>query len=303
MIKLLTPAMREYRLEYNDWLESIPQHIKELVFVAKRYYKPEWGKDWRSHFSVDIINGTPGNELKCDNRKLVTTYCAWVSKTVCGEHSLRKDFHPAARSRRRMTSPRRSCCPGRAALARSSGRSVKLVKNCERRFFSGRTTRSIAGLRQANRIGLFAAGQFSVELPTAHAEGRARHCRGRAELRSLHAADAAVHSRSRGHRRTDLLCIDGASAAGRRNANEEPALFAAAARTSCANAMFTWRKWPHASRAGCHSTQPVLNPVTAVLPGRRNNPPDVSSGIRPLAVYNPSTTWNCRNSSWSSFAA
>jgi hypothetical protein len=27
--------------------------------------------------------------------------------------------------------------------------------------------------------------------------------------------------------------------------------------------------------------------VTAVLPGRRNNPPDAAAGIRPLAVYNP----------------
>ena len=80
--------MREYRPEYNDWLEGIPQHIKELVFVVKRYYKPEWGKDWRSHFSVDIINGTPGNELKCDNRKLVTTYLrVGFEGTVCGEHS------------------------------------------------------------------------------------------------------------------------------------------------------------------------------------------------------------------------
>jgi phosphoenolpyruvate carboxykinase (diphosphate) len=31
--------------------------------------------------------------------------------------------------------------------------------------------------------------------------------------------------------------------------------------------------------------EPIYNPVTAVLPGRRNNPPD--AGIRPLAVYNP----------------
>jgi len=31
--------------------------------------------------------------------------------------------------------------------------------------------------------------------------------------------------------------------------------------------------------------QPVLHPVAAVLPGRRNNPPE--AGIRPLAVYNP----------------
>jgi phosphoenolpyruvate carboxykinase (diphosphate) len=33
--------------------------------------------------------------------------------------------------------------------------------------------------------------------------------------------------------------------------------------------------------------QPVHHPVNAVLPGRRNNPPDESAGIRSLAVYNP----------------
>jgi hypothetical protein len=32
---------------------------------------------------------------------------------------------------------------------------------------------------------------------------------------------------------------------------------------------------------------PVLNPVHAVLPGRRNNPAEAGSGIRPLAVYGP----------------
>ncbi|MCF6285919.1 MAG: hypothetical protein L3K26_12090, partial [Candidatus Hydrogenedentes bacterium] len=31
----------------------------------------------------------------------------------------------------------------------------------------------------------------------------------------------------------------------------------------------------------------VIQPVNAVLPGRRNNPPDKAAGIRPLAVYNP----------------
>ena len=32
---------------------------------------------------------------------------------------------------------------------------------------------------------------------------------------------------------------------------------------------------------------PIHNPVGAVLPGRRNNPPELSAGIRSLAVYNP----------------
>ncbi len=43
VIKLLTPA-DEYTAEYNEWLASIPQYIKELVFVVKRYYKPEDGR-------------------------------------------------------------------------------------------------------------------------------------------------------------------------------------------------------------------------------------------------------------------
>lgn len=33
--------------------------------------------------------------------------------------------------------------------------------------------------------------------------------------------------------------------------------------------------------------QPVMHPVNAVLPGRRNNPSDKKAGIRPLSVYNP----------------
>ena len=79
MIKLLTPGNREYTAAYNAWLETVPQYLKELVFVVKRFYQPEWWGNWREHFSVDIINGTPGNELKCDDRKLVDELPArWI---------------------------------------------------------------------------------------------------------------------------------------------------------------------------------------------------------------------------------
>ncbi|MBV8140535.1 MAG: hypothetical protein JOZ60_00645, partial [Verrucomicrobia bacterium] len=74
VIKLLTPAPDLYSDEYSNWLESVPQYQRELVFVVKRFYTPEWGEKWREHFSVDFINGVPGHELKCDNRRLVTNY-------------------------------------------------------------------------------------------------------------------------------------------------------------------------------------------------------------------------------------
>jgi len=38
--QLLTPDKREYTPDYNT-SEFDPQYVKELVFVVKRYYKPE----------------------------------------------------------------------------------------------------------------------------------------------------------------------------------------------------------------------------------------------------------------------
>ena len=39
VIKLLTPSSM-YTDEYNAFLESIPAHIKELIFTVKRFYQP-----------------------------------------------------------------------------------------------------------------------------------------------------------------------------------------------------------------------------------------------------------------------
>jgi len=72
-IKLMTPS-EEFNNEYNQWLESIPNHIYAIAFIIKRFYDADWGDDWERHFSVDYVNGTSGHELKLDDRKLVGTY-------------------------------------------------------------------------------------------------------------------------------------------------------------------------------------------------------------------------------------
>src|SRR5690625_1267864 len=74
VIKLLTPSKIEYTDRYNRWLESIPNYIRELVFAVKRLYRPEWGDDWRSRFSVDFVNGEPGHQLKCEGYPLTGDY-------------------------------------------------------------------------------------------------------------------------------------------------------------------------------------------------------------------------------------
>jgi len=96
VIQLLTPSPA-YTAEYNDWLRQLPQTTRQLVFTVKRYYRPEWGDNWREHFTVDRINGYLAHELKFDNQKLVSNYLrvgydpdgSWrISK-------LRPDFYPA----------------------------------------------------------------------------------------------------------------------------------------------------------------------------------------------------------------
>ncbi|WP_257477373.1 hypothetical protein [Acidipropionibacterium jensenii] len=69
VIKLLT-ASSDFTEDYNSWVESIPQFRKELVFTIKRYYKPEWGSDWKSHFSVSPTNGRHGTMVRLDGEKI-----------------------------------------------------------------------------------------------------------------------------------------------------------------------------------------------------------------------------------------
>ncbi len=99
VIKLLTPSEKEYTPEYNAWLNEIPNHIKALVFIIKRFYNPKWGENWRHHFMVDVIDGRHAHELKFENRKLIGSYVrVGINKdeSWC-TYKLRQDFLPASK--------------------------------------------------------------------------------------------------------------------------------------------------------------------------------------------------------------
>ena len=59
VIKLMTPSP-EYTEAHNQWLATIPETIRQLLVTVKRYYRPDWGENWRRHFGVDRINGSLG---------------------------------------------------------------------------------------------------------------------------------------------------------------------------------------------------------------------------------------------------
>jgi len=96
VIQLLTPSA-DYTDRHNAWARQLSQTVRQLVFTLKRYYQPDWGDNWREHFTVDRINGFLGHELKFDNQKLVCNYLrvGYDPEGAWRIYKLRPDFSPA----------------------------------------------------------------------------------------------------------------------------------------------------------------------------------------------------------------
>ncbi|MES6326265.1 hypothetical protein U6R69_04730 [Cutibacterium acnes] len=135
VIKLLTPSS-DFTDWYNDWINSIPAFRKELVFTIKRYYKPEWGDDWRSHFSVAPTNGRHGNMVRLDGQKVLVSM-ARVGFQPDGSwrlFTLRHDYAPAVKVQTEddMTA---SIVTSPGVVTGPEGPSRKVVANCEALLF------------------------------------------------------------------------------------------------------------------------------------------------------------------------
>ncbi len=289
VIKLLTPDTREFNPEYNDWVSVIPQHVKELVFVVKRCYKPEWGDNWREHFSVDIINGTPGNELKCDNRVLVTTRLrvGFDQDGAWRTFGLRKDFHPAMKVQMEDDITASVLVPAARVQHLSdmeTDQVLKFVQNCEQRLFQrpdDAIHRGYDKLTESDFVRL--DNFFSNYEPLNQREARelvddAIHFHEFTQPMQDLIHDFAIEARpsyfvSSAHPRL----VDGKPSKNPRYLQKRPDLVHPV-ETYIAEISARLRR-----RMPAHDVVPT--PVGAVLPGRRNNPPEGS--IRSLACYNP----------------
>lgn len=290
VIKLLTPSERDYTDSYNQWLGRIPQYIRELVFVVKRFYKPEWGADWRGHFSVDYLDGTPANELKCDGRKLVSNFLrvGFDRDGSWRTFGLRKDFHPADKVQTQddITA---SITVGVGNLPGLNpdykNPSVKFIHNCEYRLFQRPDEAIHRGYDKQTEADLAAPGNFISNfepLNQQDARDLIDDSIGFVEftpamqnlIRAAATEDKPAYFVSSAHPRM----VDGLPSKNPRYLQLRPDLLMA--RDLHLNEMATRLH----RRVG--PAEPLYTPVNSVLPGRRNNPPE-ASGIRPLAVYNP----------------
>jgi phosphoenolpyruvate carboxykinase (diphosphate) len=291
VIKLFTPSEQDYTDKFNQWLASIPQYLIELLFVVKRFYKISWGEHWREHFSVDIINGTPGNELKFDGRKLVSNflrvgYDADGSWRVFG---LRKDFHPAAKLQAEDDITASVVVPASALQHLNpddANPSVKFVHNTEERLFQRPDEAIHRGYDQQAEKDLSEPGNFLSNfqpLTAKDARDLAEDSIGFATytqpmqnlIREALKNHGPRYFVSSAHPRI----IDGRPSKNPRYLQKRPDLEDSREVHAAEMATRLQRR--------ISLDAPLYTPVNVVVPGRRNNPPEPAAGIRSLAVFNP----------------
>jgi hypothetical protein len=287
VIRLLTPTASNTPA-YAKWLTGIPPRILSQVFIIKRFYRPEWGDDWRSHVSVDVVNGLPGHALKLDGRQLEASYLR-VGLGKSGNwrtFKVRQDF--IATEKVQMEDDiSASVVVSRAVLPNCSPKSsedcVKLVKNCEYRLFQRPDEAIHRGFDKQTEFDLAQPDNFIANFEPLHGETLdgivedvvefqkyTPPMRGLLQAAYEQGGQYVVSS-------ANPRMIGGKPSKNPRYLQIRPDLQKPLRTYVAEIGTRLSRRVPLG--------EPIVNPVNAVLTGRRNNPPE--KGIRPLAVFNP----------------
>jgi len=292
VIKLLTPSSL-FTDDYNAWLESVPVHVKELVFLVKRCYKKEWGDDWRSHFSVGIINGRQGNFLRLDGDKVIINMVR-VGFDPDGSwrlFGLRPDFQPAAKVQTEDDITASIVVPG-DALRQAQGvapspdpLSRKVVRNCESKLFQRPDDAIIRGYDKQAEADIATPGTFLSNFePLSVADA----CAMVDDAVAFSAFTDPMRTLLADHSRGDASPAFVVSSANPRIVGGKPSKNPRYLQTrpdvrdaaGTASAMLA----AQLAKGLSPSVKPVL-PVDVVAVGRRNNPPE--EGVPALCPFNP----------------
>ena len=290
VIKLLTKSP-EYSADYNSWLESVPQRIKDLVYIVKRRYHNEFAQDWRSFFSVDKVNGEEGHELKFQNLKLITNYLR-VGHDLDGSwrtFQVRQDFYPAQKVQ--LEDDISASLVLRSDLLSNLNPeytypSVKMLTNCESRLFQRPDDCVIKGYDKQAEEDLSTPGAFLSNFEPLN----------RAQVQEIkddtigfdyytQPVKDLINSFLEGSKPEYLAVpsepriVDGKPTANPRYLQTRPDLVNGLDKYLGETATRIFRKIP--------MDKPLYLPVNSVLPGRRNNPADDKKNVPPLAIYNP----------------
>ncbi len=283
VIKLLTRSS-DYTDEYNAFLDEIPAYIKEIVYTVKQYTKPEWGDNWRDHFSVGIMNDRYGNFVRLDGQKIVNTNLrvGFSSDGSWRLFSLRPDFHSAIK-----VQTEDDITASVTVRDRSGGPSRKHVENCELLLFQRPDDAKIRGYDKQTERDLAQPGSFISNFePLTRADARdmrddavsfSKFSAPMQEFISRIADEPDDASPRYFVSSADSRIVDGSRSKNPRYLQVRPDLshpLDTAASDLAAHL-----------EASIALSQPLPLPVDVVAAGRRNNPPEEK--VPALCSYNP----------------
>lgn len=289
VIKLLTPS-RDFTDEYHAWLKSIPNRIKSLVFTIKRFYRTDWGEDWRSHFVVDYINGHPAHELKLVDRRLVASNLrvGFETNGAWRVFKLRQDFIPAEKAQMEDDITASILVPTKWLGYLNKELKwpvVKITHNCEFRLFQRPDDAVHRGMDPQTESDLSQPGNFisnfepltkdQVKVIVQDVIGFDQYTQPMKGLLNWAVGHDTAYAVSSAHTRL----VDGKPSKNPRYLQLRDDLANPFKAHIAEMGVRLFRQIP--------LDQPLCYPVDAILAGRRNNPPEREAGIRSLAVYNP----------------
>lgn len=291
VIKLLNPSS-QYTDEYNDFVRSIPAHVKALVFYVKRFYRLErTSDDWKEFFSTDVINGRKGHELLFSNRKLSASYLrvGFAADNSWYLHKLRSDFIAAAKIQMEDDITASVTLPVKHLKYLNpdyANPSVKITENCESKFFQRPDEAIHRGYDKETEADLSQRNNFcSNYQPLTSEDGKRliedainfdRYTRPIQKLIIEGSNDSTGnYFITPSHPRI----VNGAPSKNPRYLQIRPDLVNPIDDHLAEVGMRLSMRIP--------LSEQVFNPIHAVLPGRRNNPPDPAGNIRGLSVYGP----------------
>ncbi len=288
VIKLLTPS-NVYNDEYNAWLESIPNYLYALVFIIKRFERPGWEAQWRDHFSVDIVNGHPGHELKYEGRTLVGQYLrvGLLRNQSWRTFKLRQDFHPAEKLQTEDDISVSTVVPGDAIEGEQfvSDRSYKYVLNCEYRLFQRPDEAINRGMDKQAEADLSQPDNFLSNFQPLTRNQIDQMVKFAVDLDEFTPPMKSLLIGMAESEANYVVCSSNPRLLGQsvsknpRYLQKRPDLAQPATYHIAQMGMRLFHSIPADRR--------VTKTVDAVLFGRRNNAPDKSTGIKGLCVYSP----------------
>ena len=291
VIKLMTPSSR-FSDGHNAHLRTIPDHVKELLFTVKRYHRPEWGSDWRSHFSVRTINGREGNSLRVDGDPVVANYLRVGFETDGSWRlfSLRPDFSAAVKVQSEDDITASTVVPGASiphADATASGLSRKVVANCEQLLFQRPDDAIHRGYDKQTEIDMSQPGTFISNFePLTHDDARemvedvqafSLYSEPMAGLIEYVAEMADDEGPAYFVSSSEPRLVNGKPSKNPRYLQVRPDLSKPEATATADIALHLFQRVP--------LDQPCPAPVDIVAAGRRNNAAE--PGVPPLCTYNP----------------